>query len=67
MAKNRKFSITSYAACDTVVLWLSFRAVENRDVFARVYMDVFTASLKDNHNTTVIVISWAVHGLFEKL
>ena len=37
----------------TVVLWLSFRAVENRDVFARAYTDVFTASLKDNHNTTV--------------
>jgi hypothetical protein len=32
---------------------LSFRAVENKDVFARAYTDVFTASPKDNHNTTV--------------
>jgi hypothetical protein len=48
----RNFSITP---CETVVLWLSFRAVENRDVFARAYMDVFTASLKDNHNTTLMV------------
>jgi hypothetical protein len=39
------FSINS---CETVVSWLSFRAVENRDVFARAYRDVFTASLKDN-------------------
>ena len=73
-----KFAITP---CETVVLWLSFRAVENRDVFARAYRDVLrpslriryirvpllTASLKDNHNTTVIVVPGAVHGLFEKL
>ena len=56
-----KVSITT---CETVVLWLSFRAVENRDVFARAYMDVLTASLKDNHNITV---NGSVHGLFEKL
>jgi hypothetical protein len=39
-----------------VVLWLSFRAVENTDVFARAYREVFTASLKDSRNTTVIVV-----------
>ena len=58
----------SMIPCETVALWLSFRAVENRDVFAKAYKDVLhpsvriryirvpllTASLKDNHNTAVI-------------
>jgi hypothetical protein len=49
----------SMIPCETVVLLLSFRAVENRGVFARAYRDLFTASLKDNHNTTVMAVRTA--------
>ena len=33
----------------TVVSWLSFKAVENRDVFARAYKEVFTMTVRTDH------------------
>jgi hypothetical protein len=37
-------------------VWLARRAAATREVSAPAHMDVFTASLKDNHNSTVMVI-----------